>query len=109
MQQSQTIEKNAYPVCALVSGSPRHHYEPKTTIPSEGELFAAVSGKMEIGSKRAELGIRDMVGWQNGRNAILTGTGKRMVPNTGPEEERRKEVVKEEIKYADQSEKSHSY
>ena len=49
---------------------------------------------MEIGSKRAELGIRDMVGWQNGRNAILTGTGKRMVPNTGPEEERRKEVVK---------------
>ena len=52
---------------------------------------------MEIGSKRAELGIRDMVGWQNGRNAILTGTGKRMVPNTGPEEERRKEVVKEEI------------
>ena len=69
----------------------------------------AVSGKMEIGSKRAELGIRDMVGWQNGRNAILMGTGKRMVPNTGPEEERRKEVVKEEIKYADQSEKSHSY
>lgn len=57
-----------------------------------------------------ELGIRDMVGWQNGRNAILMGTGKRMVPNTGPEEERRKEeVVKEEIKYADQSEKSHSY
>ena len=50
-----------------------------------------------------------MVGWQNGRNAILTGTGKRMVPNTGPEEERRKEVVKEEIKYADQNEKSHSY
>jgi hypothetical protein len=46
---------------------------------------------MEIGSKRAELGIRDMVGWQNGRNAILMGTGKRMVPNTGPEEERRKE------------------
>jgi|KBSSwiStaDraftv2_1062776.scaffolds.fasta_scaffold02277_10 hypothetical protein len=42
---------------------------------------------MEIGSKRAELGIRDMVGWQNGRNAILMGTGKRMVPNTGPEEE----------------------
>jgi hypothetical protein len=33
---------------------------------------------MEIGSKRAELGIRDMVGWQNGRNAILMGTGKRM-------------------------------
>jgi len=50
-----------------------------------------------------------MVGWQNGRNAILMGTGKRMVPNTGPKEERRKEVVKEEIKYADQSEKSHSY
>lgn len=64
---------------------------------------------MEIGSKRAELGIRDTVGWLNGRNAILMGTGKRMVPNTGPEEERRKKVVKEEIKYADQSEKSHSY
>jgi hypothetical protein len=64
---------------------------------------------MEIGSKRAELGIRDMVGWQNGRNAILMGTGKRMVPNTGPKEERQKEVVKEEIKYADQSEKSQSY
>ena len=28
----------------------------KKNLPSEGELFAAVNGKMKIGSKRAELG-----------------------------------------------------
>ena len=71
--------------------------------------MVAVGGKMEIGSKRAKLGIRDMIAWHNVMNAILTGTGKRIVPNTGPKEERQKEVVKGKVKYTDQSEKSHSY